>query len=848
MTEPRRPSQITLIRRRPAGLPEVLDALIVGGGPGGTMTAFRAKELGLAALVLDYDDVLKRIRDYSKDKLILPDFGGGDQMRFPKGGELASLLHFAPIDKDEMHRTWRSYYGEHGVPVQIGIELTGLTRMGDGVWQVKAWDHNLREETAYFARHVVLAIGRGVPRRFDIPGNTDGIAFRLDDPAHYVGEAALVIGGGTSAAEAVIAISNAKAAAEDPSTVFWSYRGTKLPRVSKALAEVFFEAYLGNGNIRYCPLSEPAAVVTGEDRRDYLAIRIERRSIPGRPNESLHLEFPKGRCIACIGEDIPEAFLASLGVPMATDAEKGRKRMLVTPLLETVQPNVYMCGDMLSQAYFETDDFAADPATYRDIKHRGNIKSALRDGVLVAEVIAQKLAGKREIRVDLVDAEPVAAGAGRAAAAVRGPEAAAAQPAPSAGAEEEPPTAEVAPAAAVADRPAAAPAGAAPGEPAAALGEAAVAELALSLMRPAAELLDSPPAASFAPGRAVEDRPARLVRLLPGGVEENEYPLARGGTLTIGRADCDLTFPDDSALSDRHASLVWGAEGPTLRDDGGATGVFLRARAGEHTPIEAGAIVRAGRQFLVLAGGELRHFDLQGQEVGRYPVEERAAILGRDAPDVVLDAKDLSLSRRHLSVLRRDGQVLIKDLKSVNGTYVKVKTAAPLADGDEIKVGRQTFLFTTGGGAQERPPSVVFPAQRPEAPAPAAPAKAATPPAPAPAPAAAPAAPPKAPSPAAGAAPAVTFQGLGKTFPVAVGQTLCDVAEAHGVVLNAECHAGVCGSDPIRIVAGAEHLSALGDGESETLEELCNLEPGPCRLACMVKVKGPVVVEIVKGS
>ena len=406
---PSRPSTMTLIRRRPAGLPEVLDALIVGGGPGGTMTAFRAKELGLAALVVDYDDVLKRIRDYSKDKLILPDFGGGDQMRFPKGGELVSRLHFAPIDKDEMHRTWRGYYGQHGVLVQIGIELTGLERMGDGVWQVKAWDHNLREEASYFARHVVLAIGRGVPRRFDIPGNTDGIAFRLDDPTHYVGEAACVIGGGTSAGEAVIAISNAKAAAEDPSTVFWSYRGTKLPRVSKALAEVFFEAYLGNGNIRYCPLSEPAAVVTGEDRRDYLAIRIERRCIPGRPNESLHLEFPKERCIACIGEDIPEALLAALGISMATDAEKGRKRMLVTPLLETVQPNVYMVGDMLSQAYFETDDFAADPAGYRDVKHRGNIKSALRDGVLVAEVIAQKLAGKSEIRVDLEDAEAVAA-------------------------------------------------------------------------------------------------------------------------------------------------------------------------------------------------------------------------------------------------------------------------------------------------------------------------------------------------------------------------------------------------------------------------------------------------------
>src|SRR6188474_130272 len=85
--------------RQPVVLPEILDLLIVGGGPMGTATAFRAKELGLAALVIDHDDILKRIRDYAKDKLILPDYGGGDLMTFPEGGELTRALHFEPIDK-----------------------------------------------------------------------------------------------------------------------------------------------------------------------------------------------------------------------------------------------------------------------------------------------------------------------------------------------------------------------------------------------------------------------------------------------------------------------------------------------------------------------------------------------------------------------------------------------------------------------------------------------------------------------------------------------------------------------------------------------------------------------------
>ena len=71
---------------------------------------------------------------------------------------------------------------------------TGLERRDD-LWEARAWDHTARCDAAFRARHVVLAIGRGVPRRFDIPGNTDGIAYRLDDPVIYAGRPACVIGG-----------------------------------------------------------------------------------------------------------------------------------------------------------------------------------------------------------------------------------------------------------------------------------------------------------------------------------------------------------------------------------------------------------------------------------------------------------------------------------------------------------------------------------------------------------------------------------------------------------------------------------------------------------------------------
>ena len=740
---------------------DALDLLIVGGGPAGTATAFRAKELGLEPLVVDYDDLMKRIRDYSKDKLILPDFGGGDRLCFPKGGELIDCLRFPPIDKDEMCAGWKGLYAEHGVRCEVGLEVTGLEPETDGAWGATVWDHGNGRERSFTARHVVLALGRGVPRRFDVPGNTDGIAYKLADPEAFVGRPACVIGGGTSAAEAVIALSEAKAGAKDPTAVYWSYRGSKMPRISKALAEAFFAAYVGNGNIHYCRRSEPAAVVTGDDHLEYLAVRIDRRAMEGRPNEVTLLEFAKKQVIACIGEDLPKALLTSFGIEMVAGGPKGRTRMAVNRFLESRQPNLYLVGDLLSQAYFETEDFDADPAGFREVKHRGNIKSALRDGVLVAQVIQQRLAGKAEIEVRVEDVE----------------------------------------------------------------SDEAPAPVVQSVIR--ADDRPGPPPESLEPGRVegegAGEGGAVLIRVLPTGVEENEYTVRPGGVTTIGRGGCDLSFPTDDSLAERHASISHSEDGYALRDDGGASGVFLRVQAARKRRLTDGDLLRAGRQFLVVArtgeGYSIVHYDAGGTEVGRHPLTAKAVVCGRQAPDLTLDAEDHTLSRRHLAFAAENGSLWVKDLKSVNGTYLRVRGAEKLEHGDQIRVGQQQLTFSL---QPEEPldegsetPAVVVAPEKVEAAAQAGGVE-------------------------------VSFKPAGKSVQVAPGETICEAAERAGIEINAECHSGICGSDPIRILKGAENLAdEPGDQERETLEELCELEAGPCRLACLVRAKGPVEVEIV---
>src|SRR5436190_24221354 len=81
----------------------------------------------------------------------------------------------------------------------------------------------------------------------------------------------------------------------------------------------------------------------------------------------------------------------------------------------------------------------------------------------------------------------------------------------------------------------------------------------------------------------------------------------------------------------------------------------------------------------------------------------------------------------------------------------------------------------------------------------------------------------------------------GPTVLAKLGDKLLDIAEASQVPMESGCRMGMCGSDPVRIVEGEENLSAMRSAERRTLERL-GLGAG-CRMACVSRVEGPVVVD-----
>ncbi len=90
--------------------------------------------------------------------------------------------------------------------------------------------------------------------------------------------------------------------------------------------------------------------------------------------------------------------------------------------------------------------------------------------------------------------------------------------------------------------------------------------------------------------------------------------------------------------------------------------------------------------------------------------------------------------------------------------------------------------------------------------------------------------------------PVITVQPEGTQFTVAKNRTLLESIESQGLPIESGCRMGLCGADPVCVMAGMDNLSKAGAEECKTLERL-GLAPNT-RLACMARVRGAVTVAL----
>ena len=88
----------------------------------------------------------------------------------------------------------------------------------------------------------------------------------------------------------------------------------------------------------------------------------------------------------------------------------------------------------------------------------------------------------------------------------------------------------------------------------------------------------------------------------------------------------------------------------------------------------------------------------RGRNAGsRYVLDSDQTVAGRHPEsDIFLD--DVTVSRRHVEIIRDGGTYTVRDVGSLNGTYLNRNRVeeAPLRDGDELQIGSFKLVFVHG--------------------------------------------------------------------------------------------------------------------------------------------------------
>jgi thioredoxin reductase len=281
---------------------EALDLCVVGAGPAGLACSLEAKRHGLSFITLDQaDQPGGTVAKYPRRKLVLTQ---------PVDMPLHGRLERTTYSKEELIDLWTAIAAEEELPIQGGQVFQGVERNDDGSFLVHTTSHRVR------ARNVCIAIGRrGTPRKLEVPGeDLPKVAYSLIDASSYQGRRILVVGGGDSAVEAALGLSE-----QEGNDVTLSYRGTAFTRI-RLRNEEHLEEARASGRLRVLTSSIVHAIHA--DRVD-----IELRDGPSRGAFSL----PNDEVFVMAGGIPPFELLEKSGVsfdpalraPVAKVVEQG---------------------------------------------------------------------------------------------------------------------------------------------------------------------------------------------------------------------------------------------------------------------------------------------------------------------------------------------------------------------------------------------------------------------------------------------------------------------------------------------------------------------------------------------
>jgi thioredoxin reductase (NADPH) len=273
----------TILKKKNDG--NEFDVIIIGAGPAGLSASLAAKEHQLKCVTIEQEESLGgAIYKYPRNKVA---------MTQPVMLPIVGRVEMYDISKEELLGFWLRILKDQQLKVNFNERMEAVTKTAKG-YEVKT------SKATYQTANILLAIGRmGTPRKLDVDGEEQSkVVYRLTDPEQYRNMHVLVVGGGDSALEAAITIS------EQPgTTVTLSYRSEAFGRVKPKNRERLQQA---------------------ENSKDLTVLlkstvgKIDTKSVIIELSDKKIIEIQNDAVIICAGGVLPTAFLKEIGVMVET--------------------------------------------------------------------------------------------------------------------------------------------------------------------------------------------------------------------------------------------------------------------------------------------------------------------------------------------------------------------------------------------------------------------------------------------------------------------------------------------------------------------------------------------------
>jgi pSer/pThr/pTyr-binding forkhead associated (FHA) protein len=207
---------------------------------------------------------------------------------------------------------------------------------------------------------------------------------------------------------------------------------------------------------------------------------------------------------------------------------------------------------------------------------------------------------------------------------------------------------------------------------------------------------------------AIQAARAKLTVIRGDGLDGVSFNLA-GDEHLAGRVDCPLLFPDDPFLSPVHCNFFYRTGELVVRDEDSVNGVYVRISGSR--PLPFGTRFLVGEQLLEIERGDFaddaiedgtyffaspRHPShvrvvqrLRGGDTGiAFRAAGDAVTIGREGNDINFP-DDPFISGHHARLAWDGEQLVLTDLGSKNGTFVRVVGEQVLGHGDYVFMGQQ---------------------------------------------------------------------------------------------------------------------------------------------------------------